>query len=365
MLTKDMFRDRNDVARLREALQLLNGKDINIMEVCGTHTMAIAKAGIKGMLPKNIRLISGPGCPVCVTPSERIDDVCCLSMNRNIIITTYGDMIRVPGTSKDISLEKSRMMGADIRMVYSSMDALQIAKENPDREVVFLGVGFETTAPAAAAVLMEAYEEKVDNFSMFSLHKTIEPAIRSLLESGEVRVDGFLLPGHVSVVLGQKGFMFLHQEYNIPGVISGFEPVDILDSLLMIVEEIYEGKSDIKNEYTRLVSYEGNIAAREAVSEVFEPCNDIWRGLGTIKSSGLGIRKKYQSFDAVKKFGIKLSNEMKSTPCKCGDVLKGLIEPQDCPMFGDQCIPDSPVGPCMVSSEGSCAAAYKYMNYQR
>ncbi len=362
MLAKDLFRNKDDVKTLRKAIESLDVKDINIMEVCGTHTMAIAEAGIKQMLPKGINLISGPGCPVCVTPSERIDDICNLAMNKDIIITTYGDMIRVPGTRKDISLEKSRMMGADIKAVYSSMDALDIAIDNPDREVVFLGIGFETTAPAAASALMEAYKRKVDNFSIFSLHKVIEPAIRSLLESKEVKIDGFLLPGHVAVILGQKGFMFLQYEYAIPGVISGFEPVDILNSLFLIAKEIAEGRGEVKNEYTRLVSFEGNSAARDAVYEVFKPRDDIWRGLGMIKNSGLKIREKYSRFDAEVKFKIKLTDEIKNTPCKCGDVVKGLIDPSNCPLFGKECVPDSPVGPCMVSSEGSCAAAYKYRN---
>lgn len=356
----EKFRDRDDVQKLASAVRDLTKRNINIMEVCGTHTMAIARAGIRDMLPENIRLVSGPGCPVCVTPSERIDDIYRLSKNKNIIIATYGDMFRVPGTRKDISLERARMEGADIRMVYSSMDALDLAMDNPEREVAFLGIGFETTTPAAAAVILEAADKNVDNFSVFSLHKTMEPVMRFLLDSREVRVDGFLLPGHVSVMTGEKGFKFLEKEYHVPGVISGFEPADILNSVYLLAKLIINNESSIKNEYTRLVSYEGNSEARAAVNKVFEPCDDIWRGMGLIRDSGLCIREKYKKYDAVSKFNIKLTWESKKTPCRCGDVLKGLIEPEDCPLFGGECVPDSPVGPCMVSSEGSCAAAYKY-----
>lgn len=360
MHIEEMFRDKSDFKAIANAIKPLTHKDVNLMEVCGTHTMAIAEAGIKNILPGNIRLISGPGCPVCVTPSERIDDIYNLSKNKNVIITTYGDMFRVPGTQKNISLDRSRMEGANIMMVYSSMDALDIAIKNPKKEVVFLGIGFETTAPAAAAAILEAQQKKTDNFSVFSLHKIVEPALRMLLESNEVKIDGFILPGHVAVILGEKGFEFLVRDYRVPGVISGFEPVDILYSVYELVKMISCEKPSIMNEYTRAVSYEGNVEAKNEVDEVFEPCEDIWRGMGTIKKSGLKVKNKYKKYDAVEKLGISLTDEVKYSPCRCGDVLKGLIDPMECPLFGGECVPDSPVGPCMVSSEGSCAAAYKY-----
>lgn len=360
MLFRNEFKDRDDVKRIVNLIRKHSIKDTVIMEVCGTHTMSIARAGIKELLPSNIRLVSGPGCPVCVTPSERIDDIYVLSRNPNVITVTYGDMFRVPGTRKDISLERSRMEGSDIRMVYSSMDALEIAVNNPQKEVVFLGIGFETTAPAAAAAIKEAQEKCISNFSVFSLHKTVEPVMRKVLMDRGINIDGFLLPGHVSVILGEEGFHFLLNDFRKPGVIAGFEPVDILSAVLSIVKQVESSSPAIENEYTRLVSYRGNVAAKTILNDVYEPYDDIWRGLGYISSSGLRIRDRYRDFDTVKKLGIKLSDEVKKTPCRCGDVLKGIIEPRECPLYGKECIPESPVGPCMVSSEGSCAAAYKY-----
>lgn len=359
MPKRNEFGDRKDIKKLVNLIKNLDIQKINIMEVCGTHTMSIAAAGIKQLLPSNIRLISGPGCPVCVTPSERIDDVYNLSKRDNVIIATYGDMIRVPGTKKNISLERSRMEGADVRMVYSSMDALDIAADNPDKEVVFLGIGFETTAPAAAAVIKEAQDRNVKNFSVFSLHKRVEPVMRALLESNEVKIDGFMLPGHVAVITGVKGFEFLH-EYKVPGVVGGFEPLDILSTVYRLGMLIEEKSCSVENEYTRIVSYEGNVIAQGLISDVFKPCDDIWRGMGIIKNSGLEIKEKYSDFDASKRFNISFPQKLCVTPCRCGDVLKGLIEPEECPLFGTGCVPDSPVGPCMVSTEGSCAAAYKY-----
>lgn len=359
MLTRNDFRDKQDVKNLIELIKSASVKQTNIMEVCGTHTMAIAQAGIRQMLPKNIRLISGPGCPVCVTPAERIDDICRLSRRKDVIITTYGDMVRVPGTRKYISLDRSRMEGADVRIVYSSMDALDIAADNPQSEVVFLGIGFETTAPASAAAIEAAECRGIGNFSVFSLHKTVEPVMRTLLESAEVRIDAFLLPGHVAVITGTKGFRFLRR-YRVPGVVSGFEPVDILKAVYMIVLQVESRRYEVENEYTRLVSEDGNLEAMEAMHQVFEPCPDIWRGLGLIPGSGMKIVEKYRRYDAVAKFGIELSGPVKVPACMCGDVLQGRIEPAECPLFGSGCTPDSPVGPCMVSAEGSCAAAYKY-----
>lgn len=357
---RNKFRNKEDIKLLLNSIKSSSTKDIKIMEVCGTHTMAIAEAGIRELLPQNIRLVSGPGCPVCVTPAERVDDVYNIFKNNDVIIATYGDMIRVPGTKKGISLEMARMEGADIRIVYSSMDALEIARENPLKQIVFLGVGFETTAPATAAVIIEASHMGIENFCVLSMHKTMENVMRHLLDSDEIKVDGFLLPGHVSVILGTHGFDFLQNEYKVPAVVSGFEPVDILKAILLLVKQIEGGTPEVDNEYTRVVSPIGNTSAQNAINRVFEPCDDIWRGFGVIKSSGLKIRDEYKKFDAVYRLNIKLCSHQGSTPCRCGDILKGIIEPWECPLFGRECIPDSPVGPCMVSSEGSCAAAYKY-----
>lgn len=361
MYYRDLFRNKEDVKRLAELIKSLKVKAVNIMEVCGTHTMAIASAGIKQLLPPGIKLISGPGCPVCVTPAERIDDIYRLSKIKNTIIATYGDMIKVPGTKKNISLERSRMEGGDVRIVYSSMDALQIAAENPQKEVVFLGIGFETTAPASAAAVKEASRRGIGNFSVFTLHKTVEPVIRSLLDSREVEIHGFLLPGHVAAIIGINGFKFIEDDYGVPGVISGFEPSDILKAIYMILRQIEQGCGKVENEYIRMVNTNGNEAALNIIREVFEPCDDIWRGLGIVKSSGLKIVDKYEQYDAVKKMGIRYTDYVKDNGCMCGEILMGKNEPMDCPLFGTSCTPDSPVGPCMVSSEGSCAAAYKYM----
>lgn len=354
------FRDREDAKRLALAIKCLKVPGVNIMEVCGTHTMAIACGGIKQMLPENVRLISGPGCPVCVTPPESIDLICSLSMKKDVIVATYGDMIRVPGTRRSISLERSRMLGADVRVVYSSMDALDIAVHNLCKKVVFLGIGFETTAPATAAAIKTAKEKGIDNFSVFNLHKRVEPVLRRLLDCKEVKIDGFLLPGHVAAVVGEREFEFLEDEYGIPGVIAGFEPCDILKSIYMLLKQMVNGRCKVENEYTRIVSFRGNIMAQKAIDEVFEPCSDRWRGLGVIESGGMRIKREYSKFDAACKMEPEANNEVSNTKCRCGDILKGLIEPYECELFGTCCTPYYPVGPCMVSSEGACAAAYKY-----
>jgi hydrogenase expression/formation protein HypD len=361
MLYSDSFRGKEDIKNLSLAIKASCPGNISIMEVCGTHTMAIAQAGLKQLLPQEMRMISGPGCPVCVTPAERINDICALSQDKKIIIATYGDMFRVPGTEKHISLENSRMKGADIRMVYSSMDALKIAENNRNREVVFLGIGFETTAPATAAAILEADRKNVNNFSVFSLHKTVEPVLRSLVTSGEVKIDGFLLPGHVGAVIGEDGFRFLENEYRMPSVISGFEPSDILKALHMIALQIRNARPRLENEYTRVVKPCGNTAALNAINEVFIPSEDIWRGMGHIKGSGLRIGSRFSQFDAVLKFNVQHTSRTIDSMCRCGDIIIGALEPQNCPLFGTACTPDSPTGPCMVSSEGTCAAAYKYM----
>ena len=366
---------------------------INIMEVCGTHTMAIARAGIKRMLPEGVSLLSGPGCPVCVTSAGTIDAFLRLAENKNVIITTYGDMIRVPGT--DTSLREMMARGSDVRIVYSPMDSLKIARENPGKEVVFLGVGFETTAPGTAATIRAAGENGIKNFSVFSMLKKVEPALRALIAqedfnamqpenssnlslgplpdsrvSGQLRVDAFLCPGHVATIIGEKGFRFLTDEYKIPAVIAGFEPVEILDAIKVLLKQLkykmpMEGGSGqngicLVNAYKRAVSENGNEMAIKMMDEYFGPCDAEWRGLGLIKESGFKIKSDFKEFDAAEKFGIEIKEPEEKSPCRCGDVICGRLHPSECPMFGKVCTPEEPLGPCMVSSEGTCASYYRY-----
>ena len=330
-----------------------------LMEVCGTHTMAIAEAGIRSLLPENVRLLSGPGCPVCVTPAELIDAVLALAMEKNVILASYGDMIRVPGSTPGDSLQRRRALGADVRVCYSPMDALDIARANPAKEVVFLGVGFETTAPGTAAAVLSAAARGLKNFSVWSMLKTVEPALRALMGMEGFSVQGFLCPGHVATILGEEGFRFLPEEYGMPAVIGGFEPEDILLAVCKLLRQIAEGAPKVENEYTRAVRPEGNPLARAAIARCFAPRTDLWRGLGEIPQSGLGLREEYAAFDAEKKFSATVSGPAQ-TPCRCGEVITGRMDPPGCPLFGRRCTPEDPVGPCMVSSEGACAAWYKY-----
>ena len=333
---------------------------MNIMEVCGTHTMAIARSGIKRMLPEGVRLISGPGCPVCVTPPQVIDAMLSLSDRPEVIIATYGDMIRVPGSRRGDNLAARRADGARVEIVYSPLDGLKLATENPDRQVVFLGVGFETTAPGTAAAVEAARESGVMNFSVFSALKTVEPALRALIASPGFNIQGFLCPGHVATIIGERGFRFLSGEYGLPAVISGFEPEDILVSVWRLLRQRREGRSRLENEYTRAVAPEGNPLAREMIDRVLEPRDDLWRGLGRIPGSGLGLREEFAPWDALRRFDVRISDREADTPCRCGEIIQGRMSPGDCPLFGTVCVPEDPVGPCMVSGEGACAAAYKY-----
>lgn len=344
------------IIKAMEALPLGN---VNIMEVCGTHTMAIAKAGIKSVLPQNVKLLSGPGCPVCVTPGEVIDKILELAMEKDVVIATYGDMVRVPGSTPGDSLQRRRALGAKIQIVYSPVDAVDYAENNPDKQVVFLGVGFETTAPGTAAAVLTAKERGVKNFSVYSMLKTVEPALRALTSMDSFNVQGFLCPGHVGSIIGEEGFRFLPEELKIPAVISGFEPEDILFAVYLLLKQIAEGKPRVQNEYERAVSKEGNVLAQKMINECFIKRDDIWRGLGLIPMSGLGFREELSEFDAEKRFDLTPA-EPKPTACRCGEVITGRLSPCDCPMFGKRCTPEDPVGPCMVSSEGACAAAYKY-----
>ena len=349
-----------DPRRIVAEMAALPLGEVRIMEVCGTHTMAIARSGIRTMLPGNVKLLSGPGCPVCVTPPERIDAVLALAMERNVVIATYGDMVRVPGSTPGDSLARRRALGAHVEVVYSPVDAVTYAAEHPDRQVVFLGVGFETTAPGTAAAVRTAKERGVKNFSLWSMLKTVEPALRTLAASEDFAVQGFLCPGHVATIIGEEGFRFLPEELGLPGVIAGFEPEDILAAIYLLLRQLSEGEARIENAYRRAVAPGGNRLALQMLEQSFERRGDLWRGLGEIPGSGLKLREELAEFDAEKRFSLTVPAGKAPTACRCGEVICGRLAPEQCPLFGRRCTPEDPVGPCMVSSEGACAAAYKY-----
>ena len=352
--------DKNRTAALLEEIRTLAPREIRLMEVCGTHTMSIAEAGIKSMLPKEIRLLSGPGCPVCVTPPQVIDAVLDLSMEKDILLTSYGDMLRVPGSRPGDSLMRRKALGAKVETVYSPVDAVELALQNPDKQVVFLGVGFETTAPGTAAAVLTAKEKGAKNFTLWSMLKLVEPALRTLIKMDGFNVDGFLCPGHVATIIGARGFAFLPEEYGLPAVIAGFEPEDILLAVYRLLRQLADKTPKLENEYTRAVSPEGNVLAQKILAECFSPRADVWRGLGRIEASGLGLSAELADFDAEKRFGVTYGEAEPPTACRCGEVITGRLAPAGCPLFGKVCTPEDPVGPCMVSSEGACAAAYKY-----
>ena len=340
-------------------MALDKSKTYHLMEVCGTHTMAIARAGIRNLLPDWVQLVSGPGCPVCVTPPEVIDAALKLTERPEVIIATYGDMIRVPGSTKGDNLARRSALGASVRIVYSAMDAVEIAKQNPDREVVFLGVGFETSAPGTATSIEAALEGGIDNYSVFSMLKMLEPSIRALAADPEFNVQGFICPGHVAVILGEQGLKFF-EELGLPAVIAGFDADDIVNAVRMLMLQIAQGEARLENQYTDVVRPEGNPLAREIIDRYLVPRRDIWRGLGEIEQSGYGIRPEFAKYDAEKRFDIRIEPAVIKTACRCGDVVKGKLDPTLCPLFGTVCVPEDPEGPCMVSAEGACAAAYKY-----
>lgn len=331
---------------------------LRFMEVCGTHTVSIFRAGIRQLLPDNIELVSGPGCPVCVTPDTYIDKSVAYAEREDVIITTFGDMLKVPGSSS--SLVEAQADGADIRILYSPMDSLQIARENPDKKVIFLAVGFETTAPTAAATILTAKQQGITNIFMLSAHKLVPPALRMLLDDPEVHVDGFLLPGHVAVVTGTDVFNFLSDEYHIPGIVTGFEPLEILRSLVRLMQQKTEGRFDVRNEYGTVVRKEGNPISRQILEQVYEPVDAEWRGIGTIPLSGLQMKQAYEDYDIEKVIPIDTVSVPRRTACRCGEVLRGIVTPPECPLFGKACVPTHAIGPCMVSVEGVCAAWYKY-----
>ena len=333
------------------------GRQINIMEVCGTHTVSIFRNGIRSVLPPNLKLLSGPGCPVCVTDQGYIDTVLQLADREDCLIATYGDMIRVPG--KDHSLE-TKQAKANIKVVMSSEDALQLARDHPDKTVIFIAVGFETTAPATAVVVNEAAAESIDNFCILSGHKLVVPAMRALLSSKNNTIDAFLCPGHVSVIIGFGAFAEITKDFHRPCVVAGFEAVQIIEGLSEICRQLSTDTPELKSMYPAVVSEKGNLAAQKMIDQCFEPVDGDWRGLGTIPNSTLKLREQYDRFDAFKRFDIRQSPGEERKGCRCGEVLCGLIDPPECKLFGQSCTPRDPIGPCMVSSEGACAAWFKY-----
>jgi len=333
------------------------GKTINVMEVCGTHTVSIFRNGIRQILPANLKLLSGPGCPVCVTDQGYIDSVLELAGRDDCIIATYGDMIRVPG--KAGSLETMQSKG-NVRVVLSSDDALKIAQENPDTQVVFIAVGFETTTPATAVAIMQAKSLKINNFSVLCAHKLVLPAMKALVSEKNDKIDAFLCPGHVSAITGYGIFSQIVQDFKRPCVVCGFEPLQIMQGLAEICTQLAEGEPQLKSVYSAVVSEQGNTKAKQIIDQCFEPADGYWRGLGMIPQSSLKVRDKYAQYDAFRKFKINQKPGTDLSGCRCGEVLCGLIDPDQCELFGTDCTPTTPIGPCMVSSEGACSAWYKF-----
>lgn len=345
-------------ARISSLVRDLDKKSINIMEVCGTHTMEIARNGLKQLLPPEINLISGPGCPVCVTPINEIDNIIEILKDYDVSIFSFGDMIKVPGSSSSLAYEKS--IGKDVVICYSPLYALEFAENNPDKNVIFIAIGFETTVPLSSVIVKRASDKKLRNFFIYCTHKIIPPALKVLLKDREVRIDGLLLPGHVSAIIGSKPYSFIAEDYRIPGVISGFDPAGILQAIKMILIQIAQKKPKIEIEYKSVVKEEGNTVAVNQIHKVFEAEDSMWRGLGSIPKSGLKLKPDFFEFDAKLKFPTKKLNSREPKGCECGNVLKGIKKPDDCKLFAKSCTPDNPIGPCMVSSEGTCAAYYKF-----
>jgi len=333
-------------------------KPIKLMEVCGTHTVEIFRHGVRDVIPKNITLLSGPGCPVCVTSVYDVDASISIAKNPNVIMTTFGDMMRVPGGTE--SLLEARSEGADVRVLYSPIDALTLAQKEKDKEVVFFATGFETTSPLIAGTLAHAELAGTKNFTIYAAHKLVPPALKALLDSPDVRVDGFILPGHVSAIIGTKPYEFVAAQYKIPSVVTGFEAKEVIEGILMIVRQIGQKRAAVENQYTAVVREEGNPRAVALLEKYFEPADAYWRGIGVLPGSGLKLRDKYAAFDANVKFHPPASSAKEPELCSCGDILRGVKIPTECPLFGTACTPESPVGPCMVSTEGSCAAYFKY-----
>jgi hydrogenase expression/formation protein HypD len=350
---------RSELAQgLLTQIQRRSKTPVRLMEFCGGHTVTIFKYGIRQLLPDTIEMVSGPGCPICVTANADLDKAIALSQMPGVIVATFGDMLKVPGS--DSSLQEAKAAGADVRTVYSALDALKMAEYNPDKSVVFLGIGFETTAPTIAASVLQAEEEVIRNYYVLSLHKLCPPVIRALLDSGELKLHGLVCPGHVSTIIGSRPWEFAARDYGVPCVVSGFELLDILQCVDMLVDQVEDDSSRVEIAYRRAVRPEGNKQALRLMEQVFEPCPAHWRGMGEIADSGLKLKKSYQRFAAELAFDIKPVPTREHAGCICGDILRGVKMPSDCKLFGKVCTPENPVGPCMVSSEGSCSAAYLY-----
>ena len=359
----DEYRSPEGVAKLSaETVRLSGGRHVKLMEVCGGHTHAIYKHGLQDLLPENVELVHGPGCPVCVIPMGRIDDAIAIARTPGVIFATYGDMMRVPSSTG--SLIDAKADGADVRFIYSPLDALALARKNPDREVVFFAVGFETTAPSTAATLLRARDEGLTNFSVFCNHVTIIPAIKAILDSPGMDLDGFIGPGHVSTIIGLSPFEFIPRDYGLPIVVSGFEPSDILQSVVMILRQLASGRHRVENQYARVVRDGGNRRAMEMLAETMHlrPFFE-WRGLGFISQSALALRPEFAPFDAEVRYTVPNVRVTDPKACQCGEVLKGAIKPWQCKVFGAACTPETPIGSCMVSPEGACAAYYNYGRY--
>lgn len=354
----DEFRDPALARRLLAEIELHSTRPVQLMEFCGGHTHAIFKSGLRQVLPTTVRLRSGPGCPVCVTSAADLDRAIALARLPEVILTTFGDMVRVPGSQG--SLQDAKAKGADVRVVYSTLDALEIARQNSERPVVFMGVGFETTAPTVAAAILQAEVEGLGRFYVFSVHKLTPPATRAILNAGEVRLDGVIGPGHVTTVIGSDAWRFLPDEYGIPCAVAGFEPLDILSAVAMLVKMAEEGRPDVGNAYGRSVKAEGNRTAQKALDRVFEVSEADWRGLGPVEDSGLVLRPEYAHRDAARVFPMDVAPPIEPKGCRCGEVLRGVLEPPECPLFRRVCSPRAPIGPCMVSAEGACAAYHRY-----
>jgi hydrogenase expression/formation protein HypD len=354
----DEFRNSAAAHGLAVRIREKQVRPVNLMEVCGTHTVAIFKHGIRQLLPEKVGMLSGPGCPVCVTPNVDIDKAIALAQNGGVILATFGDMMKVPGSYS--SLHQVKAAGADIRVVYSVLDALGIAQDNPRKSVVFFGVGFETTAPTTASAILEAERLGIKNFFFLSVHKLIPPAMRALLDSDEVHIDGFVCPGHVSTIIGSHPYEFIPKEYGIPCVIAGFEPLDILQAIEMLLVQVAAKEARVDIQYRRAVRKQGNPIALKYLSTVFEVTDACWRGIGIIPESGLKLGQKYRRFDAESAFQIVTRPPREAKDCRCGDILRGVSTPRECHLFAKVCTPEHPVGPCMVSTEGTCSAWYLY-----
>ncbi len=354
----DEYRNAELAKRVIERIHRRSKSHVRFMEFCGGHTVTIFKHGIRQLLPPTVEMLSGPGCPVCVTANADLDKAIALAGQPGVIIATFGDMLKVPGSRS--SLQRARADGADIRVVYSTLDAVQIARKNPEKSIVFIGIGFETTAPTIAASVLEAEREGIENYYVISLHKLCPPVIKALLNSGEVRLDGLVCPGHVSAIIGSHPWEFAARDYGIACVVSGFEPLDVLQCIEMLVAQVESGEPKVEIAYHRGVRPEGNRRALELLDAVFEVCPAQWRGMGSIPQSGLRLRKEYQRFDAEQNFDIDPGPTREPQGCICGEILRGVRTPLDCTLFRRACTPEYPVGPCMVSSEGSCAAYYHY-----